>query len=1174
MGKFFGKTWWGESWLNALSQIDFSNRLPRGSRYARNGSVKSIEIAGGSIKAAVQGSRYKPYQVTVRLPAFTKTKLDLFVQSLKEHPSLVSKLLNRQLDPQILDLAQDAGLQIFPKSWKDLSMHCSCPDSAVPCKHLAAVIYKISEQIDIDPFVVFELRQVGLLEAFQGEEANSVLENQRVPQLEELLLEQSSKKSPKKTSAETPVTLKLAYGDLKNIEAPLVSLLKPAPVFYSGTKDFLPKYSQALHKISLQANKTIDQGFQPAITKENDAPTFNRHSKIEVIINDAFQGIFLLDGLPVDFEYLAKHLLEIPPVHLPDYQPSVATVFHGLQFCLHLMATGAIIPQIYQTTAKASKIRWLPALLSSEVRHLMDDFTRFYPKGYLQFTSRNTQNAVAVTKEEPVQFLSIILSQWFPLMSPQLQTDKFLRLFFHGDPVEFDQISEEGISGAIQTWLQRYHLTVAKYKPRILVKETREDDFNLDIEIAGELGDGKNYRPLSVLLQQPRYEKNKLEILQSVLQLEDALPALGQYIHKKAAAPIIMREESFATFLFNMVPVIQLMDIEVLLPKSLQNILRPKASMKISAPSTKVLLKLEEMLEFDWQVAIGDQVISEAAFKKLLTRSSGLLKYKSQYLYVSKADLQKLHEHFNNRKAIAPMDVLRAALSEDYEGADIAVSPDAARIISQLTKVSPLSPPKGLKATLRPYQLRGYNWMYHNAKLGFGSVIADDMGLGKTLQVITTLLKFKQEGLLEKEKALIVAPTGLLTNWSAELERFAPSLKVQVFHGSQRKMEKDFDILLTSYGIARTDNAKLKKQSWHSLIIDEAQNIKNQYTRQSKAIKSITAKNFIAMSGTPVENRLSELWSIMDYSNRSLLGDLKQFQENYGKPIEAMNDEQVAEKLKKVIAPFMMRRLKTDKKIIDDLPDKVEINSFAHLTEEQASLYESTLQEAMKSIETIDPTDKKSLFARKGLVLQLILALKQICNHPTQFLKNKILDSQLSGKMDLLFEKLDTIEETGEKVLIFTQFKEMGLLLQHFIEERYHEKPLFYHGGCSIKQRREMTEAFQQNPADKIFILSLKAAGTGLNLTAANHVIHFDLWWNPAVEAQATDRAFRIGQQKNVFVHRFITKNTFEEKINAMIQSKKKLADLTVASGENWIGNLSNKELKEVFRLDSSAPPF
>lgn len=414
---------------------------------------------------------------------------------------------------------------------------------------------------------------------------------------------------------------------------------------------------------------------------------------------------------------------------------------------------------------------------------------------------------------------------------------------------------------------------------------------------------------------------------------------------------------------------------------------------------------------------------------------------------------------------------------------------------------------------------------------------------------------------------MVVAPTGLLTNWQAELQKFAPSLNVKIYHGTNRKIEKDFDVLISSYGIVRSDAKELKKKNWHTLIIDEAQNIKNINTEQTKAIRTIGASNFIAMSGTPVENRLSELWSIMDYSNRGFLGNTKEFNDTYANPIEQYNDVAVAEKLKKVTAPFMMRRLKSDKSIISDLPDKIEMDCYSTLAKEQAGLYEKTLQEALKEIEGIQTSDNKTLFVRQGLILQMILALKQICNHPTQFLKNNVLDASMSGKLELLFDKLDSIVESGEKVLIFTQFTEMGNLLKHFIKERYKEEPLFYHGGCSMKQRTEMVNGFQNNKAEKIFILSLKAAGTGLNLTAANHVIHYDLWWNPAVEAQATDRAYRIGQKSNVMVHRFITKNTFEERINEMIQNKKALANMTVATGENWIGNLSNKELKNLFEI-------
>ena len=349
------------------------------------------------------------------------------------------------------------------------------------------------------------------------------------------------------------------------------------------------------------------------------------------------------------------------------------------------------------------------------------------------------------------------------------------------------------------------------------------------------------------------------------------------------------------------------------------------------------------------------------------------------------------------------------------------------------------------------------------------------------------------------------------------------------------------------------------------MFIDEAQNIKNHDTAQSKAVRSIPATTHVALSGTPVENRLTEFWSIMDYTNKGYLDSLKAFKENFATPIQLYNDADCASRFRKVTAPFMMRRMKTDKSIIADLPDKIELDDYASLKSEQAALYEKTLEAAMSEIEGISTTDHESLFKRQGLILQMILALKQICNHPAQFLKNGDCRTELSGKAEMLLDRIEGIVGNGEKVLVFTQFREMGDMLVRFIEERTGQRPMFYHGGCSIKERHEMVDRFQQNRADKVFILSLKAAGTGLNLTAASHVIHYDLWWNPAVEAQATDRAYRIGQQKNVMVHRFITKDTFEERINDMIQQKKHLADMTVASGESWIGKLSNKELREIF---------
>ena len=437
------------------------------------------------------------------------------------------------------------------------------------------------------------------------------------------------------------------------------------------------------------------------------------------------------------------------------------------------------------------------------------------------------------------------------------------------------------------------------------------------------------------------------------------------------------------------------------------------------------------------------------------------------------------------------------------------------------------------------------------------------MGLGKTLQVIATLLKLKEEGKLEKQKALAIVPTTLITNWVKEIEKFAPDLRTHIYHGSNRTLDplKEADVLITTYGVARSETAKLQKQKWLVVVIDEAQNIKNPTTAQTKAVKKIKANLKIAMSGTPVENRLSEYWSIFDFTNKGYLNSLKKFSEEYARPIEVDKDQGQLDKFRKVTSPFILRRVKSDKSIIKDLPDKIEQDQFCELSPEQTAIYQNVIDTTMKTIEVAEGIN------RKGLVLKLITALKQICNHPKQFLKKGKGDANLSGKAKLLLELLRQILSNGEKTLIFTQYQTMGNILVDILKEEFDLEVPFLHGGVSRKKRDEMVEDFQNNRTTRILILSLKAGGTGLNLTAANNVIHYDLWWNPAVEAQATDRAYRIGQTKNVIVHRFITQGTFEEKINELLMQKKELANLTVTNGEKWIGDFSNEELKELVAL-------
>lgn len=435
------------------------------------------------------------------------------------------------------------------------------------------------------------------------------------------------------------------------------------------------------------------------------------------------------------------------------------------------------------------------------------------------------------------------------------------------------------------------------------------------------------------------------------------------------------------------------------------------------------------------------------------------------------------------------------------------------------------------------------------------------------MQVIALLLKLKEENRLVKKQALVIVPTTLLSNWEKEIQKFAPTLQTFVYHGPSRQLNKEVDVILTSYGIARSDQEILGKTKWICTIIDESQNIKNPATAQTKAVKKIKADICIAMSGTPVENRLSEYWSVFDFTNKGYLGSAKKFNEQYAKPIENDRNKEVVERFKTITSPFIMRRLKTDKIIINDLPEKIENDHYARLTQTQTAVYQNLINEVMPAIDAIEEDNKDKRMQRKGLVLKMIMALKQICNHPSQYLKKDDHNPELSGKVQLLFQLLSNIYENGEKVLIFTQFKETGLMLEQLIAEQFNQPVLFLYGGTSRKKREEMVGDFQSEDYLKTFILSIKAGGTGLNLTEANHVIYFDLWWNPAVEQQATDRAYRIGQHKNVMVYRLITKDSFEEKINEMIQSKKELADLTVNTGEKWIGDLSTEELKALVTL-------
>lgn len=1192
----FGKTWWGSEWLKSLTYIDYANRIPRGSAYARKGAVKSIDVKDNVIMAKVSGSRPTPYRVTIQVPLFKPEQIDLLMEKLLEQPSLISKLLNRKLDPEVFRVAKCIGLNLFPQRWSDLAMHCSCPDWAVPCKHLAAVIYMMSREIDNDPFLVFSMHGVNLLEELKKRHVEIEKEQvMDVPEFASLL----ERRMPKEMGHDLIEFHRVDFSRLHDIAEPLANLLTASPAF-CPKGDFQQVYKAEMVRMArnarriLQGNSNLDMGLPGPTAGDitrSDEVRFEIDGDIIVQQSYVFYGkADFHRPLPTDDDFIAA-LYRLPDDYLSDYSPSVAAMHQALFCALHLLANGAVVPQIVRLSGvKTYAIRWLPAMIDGEVAQMMSSLESIMPQTLMEARLPKRKLAVAL-KNQTEHIVSYLLERLILCLSASAGGDTFRELFFKSQPKRFDAVGETAIPGGIRSWLDRFFLSQRQYHPMILISESDFGEFALDVAIGR---DGENVL-LKDILHDSALKTQRFAILKELSLLSSLVRGLETYIDRDGATPIFFTAHEFTSFLFDAIPAIRLLGVKVMLPKSLQKIIRPKVSVRLSKKQTdgKSYLRLDEMLQFDWQVALGDEVVSSQEFAQLIRRARGLIKFRQQYIYVSEEDIARLQHAFEGNRPMTATQMLQAALTESYDRAPIILTDEVRQLIRQLTEQADIPVPADIHATLRPYQERGFSWMYRNFRIGFGSIIADDMGLGKTLQVITLLQKLKDDGALRPSlgkatdrramlgngdgggSALIVVPTGLVTNWQSELHRFAPSLSVFTYHGTQRNLkaftspregQEGADILLTTYGVLRSDAAKLKKLSWLAVIIDEAQNIKNADTAQSKAVRSIPAKLHVAMSGTPVENRLSEFWSIMDFANQGYLGTANAFKQTFANPIQREGDRLVADRFRRITAPFLLRRLKSDKSIISDLPDKIEQNELALLTERQAALYQETLEQAMQAIEGIDATDHQSLFVRQGLVLQMILALKQICNHPALFLKNGDFNPELSGKTEMLLSLLESIVESGQKVLVFTQFREMGDMLVQMIEQRLGEKPLFLHGGCSIKERQTMVDRFQTNSrGDRIFLLSLKAAGTGLNLTAASHVIHYDLWWNPAVEAQATDRAYRIGQHQNVVVHRFITQNTFEERIDQMIQDKRHLADITVASGESWIGKLSNSELREIF---------
>jgi SNF2 family DNA or RNA helicase len=612
--------------------------------------------------------------------------------------------------------------------------------------------------------------------------------------------------------------------------------------------------------------------------------------------------------------------------------------------------------------------------------------------------------------------------------------------------------------------------------------------------------------------------------------------------------------------------------------------LRAKGKSLASAEGkAKSYFSYDNLVQYQYDLAIGGEQVTEKEWMELVEAKSPLVKFRGQWMHLDQDKMQQMLAFWKKQQQENPELTLIDFMRLTAEGGeDVEVVFDRTQTLAEMldklhdkSRLEVIADPAQLKGTLREYQKRGVSWLSYLEQLGLNGCLADDMGLGKTVQVIARLVQEQEQAEASLKPTLLIAPTSVVGNWRKEIEKFAPHLRAIVHHGNERakdvkefqEMAKQNNIIITSFTLIRKDLKLIESVDWHRLVLDEAQNIKNPKAEQTKAILKLSAPHRLALTGTPVENRLLDLWSIFNFLNPGYLGKEAQFRKNFEVPIQKNNDGTRSQTLKKLVEPFILRRVKTDQSIIKDLPDKVEQKLYCNLTKEQASLYEAVVKDVTSDI------DEAEGIQRKGLILATLLKLKQICNHPCQFLQDESDFTPVrSHKLSRLSEMVAEVMAEGESLLIFTQFTELGDALEKYLRHTCHYNTYYLHGGTNRNKREVMITEFQ-NPETEpsVFILSLKAGGVGITLTKANHVFHFDRWWNPAVENQATDRAFRIGQKKNVFVHKFVAIGTLEERIDEMIEDKKKLAGSIVGSDESWLTELDNDAFKKLISLNKSA---
>jgi SNF2 family DNA or RNA helicase len=871
------------------------------------------------------------------------------------------------------------------------------------------------------------------------------------------------------------------------------------------------------------------------------------------------------------------------------------------KFAMELLSKQHFVPGIVFSDSMAFA-RWQYVLNDENDRMHFSMLSRSMPpvcRALVQNRIQNTQEA----------FLSDFLNSaidrcirsWMPISemrSKKSISDAWFQSLVTGEPIKVNASDLKNLSKGIQSWEAPIHeIEKSKFRTcfRLEPPEDMKSDWNLRYFLQAS-DDQSLLVPAENIWRESRdtlqflnrkFDNPQEKLLADLGKASRLYSPIEDSLHSARPGAARLTTQQAYTFLKEAVPLLTESGFGVLIPpwwnKGASNSkLGVKLSMKPKRdPKTsKGMFGFDSIINYNWQLAIGDEPISEEEFENLVNLKEPLVRIRGQWVEVKKEDIEAAIKFFKSRNSgeMRLGEALRLSLGYGESDAGLPVSGFAAsgwleelfERLSGRAAIKELPQPDDFIGKLRPYQVKGFSWLAFLRNYGVGACLADDMGLGKTIQMLALLLKDKEIDI--NGPTLLICPTSVVGNWQREAKRFAPSLNVLIHHGINRKKEKEFlsdiakyDLVISTYALAYRDEEILKEVEWNGVVLDEAQNIKNQFTKQSQAVRKFKSNYRVALTGTPVENRLSELWSIMEFLNPGYLGSAEGFRKRLALPIERYNDKDAGIKLRSIVSPFILRRLKTDSTIIKDLPDKIETKIHCNLTKEQATLYEAVVKDMLKKIEESEGIE------RKGMVLSALVRLKQVCNHPALFLGDGSSLQGRSGKLNRITEMLEEVLAEDDAALIFTQFAEMGGMLKTHFRKVFGQEALFLHGGIPQKQRDIMVTRFSEKNGPRIFILSLKAGGVGLNLTRASHVFHFDRWWNPAVENQATDRAFRIGQTKNVQVHKFLCDGTLEERIDEMIEDKKALAENIIGTGEGWLTEMTTEQLRDLFALRREA---